>query len=309
MSFNVVFMGTPEFARVFLEHLYVKKNFNIKGVFTQPPKKSHRGQKINPSPVYRFAKEKNLEVFCPTSFSSSVIDTIKKINPEVIVVVAYGLILPPEVLRMPSCGSVNVHASMLPKWRGAAPIQRSIMNGDNKTGISIMKMEEGLDEGPTYLQSEIKIEENDTYEDVCKNLLDVGKISLDIFFSEHKPYLPLPQDPNKVTYAKKIEKSEMQINFDETAFVAHKKVCAFSPKPGAWFLFNQHRIKILSCIIKSQKGEPSTILSQNFLIACSDISIQPLIVQREGKKIMTIENFIRGFYFNPGDLIRYNDEI
>jgi len=295
MSFNVVFMGTPEFARVFLEHLYVKKNFNIKGVFTQPPKKSHRGQKINPSPVYRFAKEKNLEVFCPTSFSSSVIDTIKKINPEVIVVVAYGLILPPEVLRMPSCGSVNVHASMLPKWRGAAPIQRSIMNGDNKTGISIMKMEEGLDEGPTYLQSEIKIEENDTYEDVCKNLLDVGKISLDIFFSEHKPYLPLPQDPNKVTYAKKIEKSEMQINFDETAFVAHKKVCAFSPKPGAWFVLGSDKYKIFNTEFISSDKITNFNKSKELILAFKKDYLLVKKIQKEGKNIMSIDDFERGY--------------
>ena len=150
MSFDIVFMGTPKFAKEFLEHIYLNNQFNIKGVYTQPPKKSDRGQKLKLSSVHEFAENKKLEVFCPTKFLDSDIKILKKIKPDVILVVAYGLVLPEEVLMIPSCGAVNVHASLLPQWRGAAPIHRSIMNGDKVTGISIMKMEKGLDEGPTY---------------------------------------------------------------------------------------------------------------------------------------------------------------
>ena len=148
-------------------------------------------------------------------------------KPDVIAVVAYGLILPKEVLVIPSCGAFNVHASLLPRWRGAAPIHRSIMNGDNKTGISIMRLEEGLDTGPTYIQSEIKIGENDNYEDVYNNLVKVGKETLDIYFSSHQTYSPIPQNTKLATYANKIKKNEIQINFNESAFIVHKKVCAF----------------------------------------------------------------------------------
>ena len=156
MALKIVFMGTPEFAKEFLEHIFLDNKFEITGVYTQSPKKSHRGHKINPSSVYKFAKEKNLNVFCPSKFKTSDINNIKKINPDEILVVAYEQVLPKEILSIPGCGSVNVHASLLPKWRGAAPIQRSIINGDLETGISIMKMEKGLDEGPVYIQTAIK---------------------------------------------------------------------------------------------------------------------------------------------------------
>ena len=288
-------MGTPEFAKEFLEHIYNKKNFNIKAVYTQPPRKAHRGQKINFSSVYKFAEEKKLNIICPESFSSSEIDAIKKIKPDVILVVAYGLILPAEVLRIPSCGAVNVHASMLPRWRGAAPIHRSILDGDETTGISIMKIEEGLDEGPTYLQSEIKIGINDNFNDVFNNLVDVGKVTLDLFFSSHQPYLPTPQNPKLVTYAKKINKNDMQINFKDTAFKAHKKVCAFSPKPGAWFMLGSDKYKIFNTeLILSDKIKNSD-KSKNLILSFSKDYLLVKKIQKEGKNIMSVDEFQRGY--------------
>ena len=295
MSFDVVFMGTPEFAREFLEHIYINKNFNIKAVYTQPSKKAHRGQKINSSSVYKFAKEKNLDIFCPTNFSSSEIETIKKINPDVILVVAYGLILPSEILRIPSCGAVNVHASILPKWRGAAPIHRSIMNGDEKTGISIMKIEDGLDEGPIYLQSEIEIGLNDNFEDVYANLVDVGKATLDLYFSGHQTYLPTQQNPKLATYAKKINKNEMQIYFEDTALRTHKKICAFSPKPGAWFIFGSVKYKIFDTEIILSDKIKNFDKSKNLILSFKKDYLMVKKIQKEGKNIMSVEEFGRGY--------------
>ena len=294
---KLVFMGTPHFAKEFLEHLYLKKTFDIKGVYTQTPKKANRGQKINPSAVYRFAKEKNLNIHHPENFSKSEIDKLKKINPDVIVVVSYGLILPKEVLDIPCCGSVNVHASLLPKWRGAAPIHRSIINGDTKTGISIMKIVEGLDEGPTYLQTEIRISQNDTYEDIYNNLIDIGKQTLDIYFSGKEPYthiLPIPQDHKLATYAKKISKSEIEINFQDNAFTAHKKICAFSPKPGAWFSLDSKKYKIFETEFIAEDKLKDFKNSKKLILSFKKDYLLVKKIQKEGKNIISVEDFERG---------------
>ena len=244
MSFNIVFMGTSDFAKEILEYLYLKKNFHIKAVYTQPPRRSKRGQKINLSPVHKFADEKKIKVFSPSKLSDVDVQNIEQIKPDNLIVVSYGLILPLKVIRIPSCGAINVHASMLPKWRGAAPIHRAILNGDTNTGISIMKIEEGLDQGPTYMQSAIEIGKNDTFKVVYNNLVDVGKATLDKFFSIDVHLMPVKQNNLMATYAKKIEKSEIQINFNDEVMTAHNKIRAFSPKPGAWFLFNSRKYKI-----------------------------------------------------------------
>jgi len=289
-------MGTPHFAKQFLKHIYLNKKFNIEAVYTQPPKKSHRGQKINNSEVHEFAKKNKINVFCPTKFSTKDIDNIKKINPDVILVVAYGIILPKEVLRIPRCGAVNIHASLLPKWRGAAPIQRAIMNGDKLTGISIMKMEEKLDEGPTYLQSEIQINENDTYEQIYNNLINVGKKTLDFYFSRPKPYLPINQNDKFATYAKKITKKEMQINFNETAFLVHKKICALSPKPGAWLVLDSFKYKIFDTQIIKNKNLKKYNKEKNLILSFKKDYLLAKKIQKEGKKIMTVEDFGRGYF-------------
>ncbi len=295
MSFNILFMGTPHFAKEFLKHVCSSKEYNIKAVYTQPPKKSHRGQKINLSPVHEFAKKNKINVFCPTKFSTEDILNIKKINPDVILVVAYGVILPKEVLKIPCCGAVNVHASLLPKWRGAAPIQRAIMNGDKLTGISIMKMVEKLDEGPTYLQSEIQINENDTYDKIYNNLIDVGKETLDYYFSGHQPYLPVDQNDELASYANKITKKDMQINFDETAFTAHKKICAFSPKPGAWFILDSCKYKIYETKFIKNENFKKYDKSENLILSFKKDYLLIKKIQKEGKNIMSIEDFGRGY--------------
>lgn len=295
MSFNIVFMGTPEFSKGFLEYLYLNKQFNIKAVYTQPPKKSDRGQKVNLSAVHKFAKEKNIDVFCPTKFSESDVSNIKKIKPDVILVIAYGLVLPEAVLMVPSCGSVNVHASLLPKWRGAAPIHRSIMNGDTMTGISIMKMEKGLDEGPTYLQTQVPIRENDTYGDVIEKLLEAGKQTLDVYFSGHQPFWPTQQDPRFATYASKVEKNEMEIDFNGTAFNAHKKVCAFSPKPGAWFSLDNNKYKIFNTEFISEGKIKNFNKVKQLILSFKKDYLLVSKIQKEGRNIMTVDAFGSGY--------------
>ena len=288
-------MGTPEFSREFLEHISLNNKFKIKAVYTQPPKKSNRGQKVNLSPVHLFAKSKGLDVFCPERFSNEDVDNIKKINPDVILVVAYGLIIPQEILMIPSCGAVNVHASLLPKWRGAAPIQRSIMSGDIITGISIMKMEMRLDEGPVYLQTQIPIRENDTYGGIHKTLIEAGKQTLDLYFSGHKPFWPQQQNSDLATYARKIEKKETEINFNDTAFVVHKKICALSPKPGMWFNVNSNKYKIFNSEFIKKDKILNFKESKKLIFPFKEDYLLINKIQKEGKNIITIEEFIRGY--------------
>ena len=294
MSFNIVFMGTSDFAREILEHLYLKKNFNIKAVYTQPPRKSERGQKINPSAVHKFADEKKIKIFCPSKLSDSDVQNIKKIKPDNLIVVSYGLILPLKVIEIPSCGAINVHTSMLPRWRGAAPIHRSIINGDKTTGVSIMNIEEGLDEGSTYMQSEINIGKNDTFEVVYNNLVDVSKATLDRFFSTESHLVPTRQDHRIATYAKKIKKSEMQINFEDDVNLAHNKIRAFSPKPGAWFLFNSKKYKIFKSELISEDQIDNYKKKKNLILKFKNGFLLAKNMQKEGKKIMSVQDFERG---------------
>ena len=297
MSFNLIFMGTPEFGREFLEYIHSNVEFNIKAVYTQAPKKSNRGQKVNLSPVHKYAKDKNLNVFFPSKFTKSEIDNIKRIKPDVILVVAYGLILPEEVLMIPSCGSVNVHASLLPKWRGAAPIHRAIINGDEKTGISIMRMEKGLDEGPTYLQTAIPIGENDTYGDIYNTLVEAGKKTLNDYFfpSSHSVHYPSRQNPEGATYANKIKKSEIKINFNDTAYKAHKKICAFSPKPGAWFEVESIKYKIFDTKVLLNNDTKKFLDSEKLILPFKENFLLVNKIQKEGKNLMKIEDFRRGY--------------
>ena len=295
MTLNILFMGTPQFAKEFLEHFVKNKEFKVSAVYTRPPKKSHRGKKINLSAVHEFAEKSNIPVFTPEKFSEKDILNIKKINPEVIFVAAYGIILPLKILNIPSCGAVNLHASLLPKWRGAAPIHRSIMNGDSKTGISIMKIEEGLDSGPTYLKTEIPIDINDTHEDVYKNLVYAGKISVDNYFLGNKRLFPVPQNHNLATYAKKIQKKEMQINFDNDAFSEHKKICAFSPNPGAWFEINSIKYKVYDTEFLSKEKIKQVEKSKNTILKFKTGYLIIKKIQKEGRNIMSVNEFIRGY--------------
>ena len=263
-------MGTPQFSVSVLETL-AKSSYQISCVYTQPPKKSNRGQKLNPSPIQDSAKNLKLVIRNPNNLNTDEeFKFFKEVNPDIVIVVAYGQLIPKKFLDIPRKGFINIHASLLPKWRGAAPIQRAIMNLDKKTGISIMKIEEELDSGPVMKKIEIDISPLDTTGSISDKL---SKISskyivevLDEIFDEKAKFVE--QDHNNRTYAKKIKKNEAKINWAEDAEIIVGKINSLNPEPGAWFKYKKTRYKVWKAIVFDKVGPTGTILDDNFKI-CS----------------------------------------
>ena len=305
MSQKIVFMGTPEFSIPTLE-LLISSKFDITAVYTQPPSKANRGQKTLPSSIEIFSKKKLLNVKTPKNLNNEEeFEYFKNLKPDLVVVVAYGKIIPKKFLDLPKFGFINLHASLLPKWRGAAPIQRSIMNLDTQTGVSIMKIVEKLDAGPVMHQEIIKINENiDTYT-LSKVLSKLGAKSiinaLQIIFKGQAVFIE--QDHNKATYAKKITKQEGQINWNENANKIVAKINGLNPSPGAWFEFKGERIKIWKGIVTNKEGKPGEIIDSNLTIACSEKSIKIIEIQKEGKTRQTAEKFLLGSKLKQGEII------
>ncbi len=305
MSLNVIFMGTPEFSLPSLEEL-IKNNFNILTVYTQPPKKSKRGQKINPSPIEKFSRKKKLNLRSPSDLNNNEeFNIFKNLSPDLVVVVAYGQIIPKNFLEIPKFGFINIHASLLPRWRGAAPIQRAIMNQDKKIGISIMKIEEKLDSGPVLSSKEIELNQSSTYGEIEKKLSISGANllieTLKKFSTEKIEFKK--QDNNKVTYAKKINKEETRINWNLEAdkIIAH--IHGLSPSPGAWFEHKGDRFKVYKAIKRSSSGQPGTVIDDNLNIACKSDSIQILELQKQGKNKQTTKEFLLGYKINSGTIL------
>ena len=301
MALNIIFMGTPDFAVPILKSIN-KLNHNILEVYTQPPSKKHRGQKIKNSPIHDFSNMLNLPVKFPISFEEEEINHIKKLNPDLVIVVAYGKILPVKLLNLDKVLFINVHASLLPRWRGAAPIQRAIMNMDQETGVSIMKIVTELDAGPVLLQSKIKITKEINYKELSSQMSELGaKLILDTLkLIEDKKANFIEQNESEATYAKKIEKSETKISWNDDAEKILAKINAFSPNPGCWFELNGSRVKIIKAKKIISKGIPGTILGDNFTIACSKNALQIMEVKKEGKQKMTAEKFLRGNKIKTG---------
>ena len=306
MSLNIVFMGTPKFSVPTLD-LLIKSKFNVLKVYTQPPKKSKRGQKINPSPIEEFSRKKNLNLRSPNSLNNNdeEFQVLKNLSPDLIVVVAYGQIIPKNFLKIPKLGFINIHASLLPKWRGAAPIQRAIMNQDKKIGVSIMKIEEKLDSGPVLSFKEMKLNQNSTYGEIEKklsisgaNLLIETLKKLSIEKIEFKK-----QDDSKVTYAKKISKDETRIdwNLEADKIVAH--IHGLSPSPGAWFEHKGDRFKVFKANKSSLSGKPGTVMDDNLNVACKSDSIQILELQKQGKNKQTLKEFLLGYKITNGTIL------
>jgi len=298
-------MGTPEFSLPTLEEL-IKNNFNILTIYTQPPKRSKRGQKINPSPIEEFSRKKNLNLRSPSSLNNAKeLKFFKNLSPDLVVVVAYGQIIPKNFLEIPKLGFINIHASLLPKWRGAAPIQRAIMNQDKKIGVSIMKIEEKLDSGPVLSFKEIELNQNSTYGEIEKKLSIFGanllvetlkKLSAEkIEFKK--------QDDSKVTYARKISKDETRINWNLEAdkIIAH--IHGLSPSPGAWFEYKGDRFKVFKATKSSLSGKPGTVMNENLNVACKSNSIQILELQKQGKKKQTVKEFLLGYKIDKGIIL------
>ena len=305
MLSNVIFMGTPEFSLPALEQL-IKNNFNIITIYTQPPKKSKRGQKINVSPIEEFARKKKLNLRKPDNLNSEEeLKFFKELSPDLVIVVAYGQIIPKKFLQIPKLGFINIHGSLLPKWRGAAPIQRAIMNGDKKIGVSIMKIEEKLDSGPVLSFKEIELDKSATYGEI-ENKLSIEGANLLMKALENLKNSKVEykkQDHLAATYAKKISKDETKINWNLEAdkIVAH--IHGLSPSPGAWFEFQKERYKVLKVKISSKSGKPGYVLDENLTIGCELNSIQILELQRQSKNIQTTKEFLQGKKIVVGSIL------
>ena len=307
MSKKIIYMGTPLFAVPILRSLY-QNDYLISVVYTRPPHKSHRGQKINKSPVQDISESLNIDLRCPENLrgNDEEYEFIKNLNADLAVVVAYGQIIPEKFLNLTKMGFVNIHGSILPKWRGAAPIQRSIMNLDTETGISIMKLNNTLDGGPVSNIYKVKLDQNDNAEVVSKKLsfLAAEKILNEVNNILEGKAKFIDQDHLKASYAKKILKSEGRINWNENAIKIIAKINGLFPVPGAFFNFGGERYKILRAKSGNGVGQVGEVLSNKLEIACgNNESIKILEIQRQGKKIQKIEDFILGSNIKKGSLI------
>ena len=304
MALKLIFMGTPQFAVPILNTIHNSKH-EILCVYTQPPKKKNRGQKIYSSPIQQYAERSNLELRCPSNLNEEEYKYIKTLKPALVIVVAYGKILPKKILDLKNIEFLNIHASLLPKWRGAAPIQRAIMNLDKTSGISIMKIVSKLDAGPTLIKSEIPITNETNFETLSKQMSNLGAIKIleAINLIEDKKANFIDQDESKATYAKKIEKIEGKITWKENADKVIAKINALNPNPGSWFMLKGSRIKVLKAVEVRQQGRPGEILSSKFIIACQKNAIQILELKKEGKNIMKAQEYTNGNKLEVGTLI------
>ena len=300
-------MGTPLFAVPILKSLY-QNGYTISVVYTQPPQKSHRGYKINKSPIQGISETLNIDFRSPQSLKNNIeeYEYLKKIKADLGIVVAYGQMIPKEILTLTKQGFINIHASILPKWRGAAPIQRSIMNSDTETGISIMKITEKLDSGPISNIYKIKLDQKLNALEVSEklSLLAADKIldNVDEILDGKLKFID--QDHSKATYAKKIVKSEGQIDWSNDAFKIIGKINGLSPSPGAFFNFDGQRYKILKAEVANGIGKNGEVLTDGLEIACGkNKSIKIIEIQREGKRVQKINEFMLGSQIKKGSVI------
>ena len=302
---KIIFMGTPLFAVPILKSLY-QNGYPISVVYTQPPKKSRRGMGFNTTPVQKMCETLNIEFRTPAYLKNNKdeYEYLKKIDADIAIVVAYGQILPKEVLGMTKKGFINIHGSLLPKFRGPAPIQRSIMNLDKQTGISIMKIVEKLDSGPVCSSYPLNILENENFESLSERLsiLAAEKILDDIEAIFENKAIFKSQDDTKATYANKILKSEGKINWSDESNNIIGKINALYP--SSFFIFKGERYKILRAEKSNKIGEPGHLLSDQFEIGCKGGSIKVLEIQREGKRPQKISEFLLGTKIKKGSNLK-----
>lgn len=297
---RLAFMGTPDFAVPTLDAL-IAAGHDIAAVYTQPPRPGgRRGREAVPSPVQRHAEAAGIEVRTPVSLRDlEEQERFRALELEAAVVAAYGLILPMAVLEAPRRGCLNVHASLLPRWRGAAPIQRAILAGDETTGVTIMQMEKGLDTGPMLAAEEIQVA-GKTAGELTAELSVVGaRLMTEVL--ERIDELPRMRQPEDgIAYAAKIEKSEARLDFMRRAVDAERQVRAFNPAPGAFFEHLGERVKVHAAQVAGLAGPPGTVVDERLSIACAEGSLRPLALQRAGRGVMTAEELLRGFPIPPG---------
>jgi methionyl-tRNA formyltransferase len=290
---RLIFMGTPDFAVPTLDAL-VAAGHDVCAVYSQPPRPANRGKKLTPGAVHQRAEELGLAVRTPASLKTAEAQAeFAALNAQVAVVAAYGLILPQAILDAPTHGCLNVHGSLLPRWRGAAPVQRAILAGDAETGVCIMQMEAGLDTGPVRLEERTTVGDK-TAGGLTTELAELGAKLMVEVLSELPAYPAAAQPDDGVTYAAKIDKAETRLDFSASAEVLERQVRAFNPVPGAWFEFDGERYKVLMAEITDVAGDPGTVLDDQLTIACATGCIRPTLIQRAGKPAMPTADLLRG---------------
>lgn len=304
---KVVFMGTPDFAVPALRAIAAEHE--VVCVYTQPPREAGRGNKILKTPVNLAAEGLDLPVKTPASLKKpEAQDELRSLNADIAVVAAYGLILPKAVLDIFPKGVVNIHASLLPRWRGAAPIQRAIEAGDKKSGVTIMRVDEGLDTGDMLLKGEVEIDENTTGEILHDRLAEIGKALILQALRNIDNLKPEKQDDSLSCYAKKLEKSEAKLDFNRPADELERKIRAFNPYPGAYFEYNGERFKVFAAeVLNDNAGmEPGSLVPNDsgLLIECNPGMLFVTEIQRQGKRAMPTEELLRGFEFAEDTVLK-----
>jgi methionyl-tRNA formyltransferase len=299
---RLAFMGTPDFAVPTLDAL-IGAGHEIVAVYSQPPRPAGRGKALQPSPVQRRAETGGLQLRTPLSLRDPEEQAaFAALDLDAAVVAAYGLILPPPILAAPRHGCLNVHGSLLPRWRGAAPIQRAILAGDETTGICIMQMEKGLDTGPVFACRSTEIGRK-TAGQLTTELAAIGGALMVDVLERFDAMTPVPQPDEGVTYAHKVDKAEAKLDFTRPAIEVERQVRAFNPAPGAFFELGSERIRVLEAQIVPEDGTPGTVLDDSLAIACGKGAIVPILVQRAGRSAMSAGELLRGFAIPPGTVL------
>lgn len=301
---RIIFMGTPDFSVAALDALVVAGH-DIAAVYCQPPRPAGRGKKPRPTPVQARAEALGLLVRHPVSLKESAVQAeFAALKADVAVVVAYGLLLPQAVLEAPRHGCLNIHASLLPRWRGAAPIQRAIMAGDQLTGISIMQMDAGLDTGPVLLAEEMLIGAEETSGELHERLAARGAVLICEALAELEDLLPSPQATGGANYATKIDKAEARVDWSLSAAEVDRQIRGLSPFPGAWCEIDGARVKLLASRLADGAGAPGEVLEagsgKKLLVACGQGAVQLLRLQRAGRAVQETAEFLRGMAVPPG---------
>lgn len=304
---RIAFMGTPDFALTALKAM-VENGFKPICVYTKEPRQKGRGHSVQKSPVHLFAESQNIEVRTPNSFkkNATAVQEFVDLNLNVVIVAAYGLILPKSVLDAPKHGGINIHGSLLPRWRGAAPIHRAIEAGDTQTGVTIMHMDEGLDTGDMIISGTFPITGQDTGQTIYDKMAEQGgelivKTLKKLQSDGHLDSTPQPTEG--VIYAHKLEKKEGALDWSQSAEALERKIRAFTPWPGTWFDYKGERFKVLKAHIADGKGTAGEILDDQLMIACGEGALQIDRLQRSGKSPANAQDFLRGFNFFVGEVL------
>lgn len=300
---RLAFMGTPDFAVPALQALH-DAGHEIIAVYSQPPRRAGRGKQLSPSPVQKLAENLGLPVRTPVSLKDEAEQAaFAALDLDVAIVAAYGLILPQAILDAPKNGCLNIHGSLLPRWRGAAPVQRAILAGDTDTGITIMQMEAGLDTGPMLLKAATAID-GKTAGELTDELARTGAALMVRYLASPTKYAAETQDDALATYAKKIEKQDARLDFSQVADQVERQIRAYNPQPGAFFEYQSNRYRILEAQVSETTGQAGTILDDQLLIGCGTGSIQPEVIQKAGKPAMDLKSFLNGTKIPAGTILQ-----